>query len=68
VDGLLRMENGILDYREVTPRCCFLPCNEKAEWIIVHGLTCDDVTESCTKHMGDLMTDAKEHRIYRIPK
>jgi len=41
-------------------------CRKKAEWTIIHGLSPDDYTEACTDHVGDLLTDAKEHRIYQF--
>ena len=54
--------------------CCCIPdqahldmrCQNDAEWIIEHGPTPDDYTESCTEHVGIMLTDAVEHRIYRI--
>jgi len=54
--------------------CCCIPnqsklqerCQHNAEWIIVHGPSPDDYTESCTAHVGVMLTDAVEHRIYRI--
>ena len=42
-------------------------CIEKAEWVIVHGQGPNDYTESCTEHVGVMLSDAKEHRIYQIP-
>lgn len=41
-----------------------LGCNRAAGWRLVYGPTCDDYTESCTAHVGELLTDAAEHRIY----
>jgi len=54
--------------------CCCIPdqnrldrrCQNDAEWTIEHGPTPDDYTESCTEHVGTMLTDAVEHRIYRI--
>lgn len=54
--------------------CCYIPdqsrldmrCQNDAEWIIEHGPSPDDYTESCTEHVGVMLTDAVEHRIYRI--
>ena len=57
--------NTILGERKPS-RCCYLLCNEEAEWEIVSGPSSDDVTEACTKHVGDLLTDAATHYIYRI--
>jgi len=42
------------------------PCKETAQWVIVHGPAVDDYTEACTEHVGALLTDAPEHRIYPI--
>ena len=57
---------------DLSYRCCFLDtrhrkCFRPAEWEIVHGASPDDVTYACTQHVGKLLTDAKEHRIYRSP-
>lgn len=55
--------------------CCFIPnqndpahsrCPNKAGWTIVHGETPDDYTESCTEHVGEMLTDAPVHQIYPI--
>lgn len=57
--------------------CCFIPdqsnpetsrCPNLAEWTLVHGETPDDYTESCTEHVGVMLTDAVEHRIYPIKR
>lgn len=41
-------------------------CSADAEWRIVHGDGPDDYTESCTEHVGFMLTDAPEHRIYPL--
>jgi len=54
--------------------CCCIPdqsrldrrCENDAEWVIEYGPTPDDYTESCTDHVGIMLTDAVEHRVYRI--
>lgn len=52
--------------------CCWIdqetivPCRAHAEWMIVHGPAPDDWSDSCSEHLGDMMTDAYEHRVYRI--
>lgn len=61
--------------------CCFIPesqqsdasagkvvsgCGKNAEWQIWSGIGPDDSTDSCTEHVGELLTDAPEHRIYQI--
>jgi hypothetical protein len=52
------------------PFCCFVGekghCGLKAEWIVVHGSSPDDLTHSCTAHVGGLLTDSKIHYIYPI--
>lgn len=45
------------------PHCCFLGCQNKAEWTLWYGETPDDFTQSCTKHLGEMMTDAPETRV-----
>ncbi len=55
-----------------TPWCCWIggwrnrPCRASAEWLIVHGPGPEDYTHACTDHVGELLTDASEHRIYRL--
>ena len=44
--------------------CCQIDCNEDAEWEIYAEGVPD--TAACTAHVGELLTDAKEHRIFRI--
>jgi len=52
--------------------CCYiapmlgLQCGHSAEWRICWGATPDDYTESCTRHVGEMLTDAPEHRIYPL--
>ncbi len=43
------------------------PCQNPAEWIIiVPGSAPDDYTEACTAHVGMLLTNAPEHRVFPI--
>lgn len=42
-------------------------CSRDAEWEIVHGLTTDDYTHSCSAHLGEMMTDAVSHEVHRAP-
>ncbi len=64
---------------KIKSKCCFINsillhktlgsgetvrCEKDAEWKIVHGPGYEDYTESCPKHVGYLLTDALEHRIY----
>lgn len=51
--------------------CCYIDhggnaCSKKAEWAIVSGPSVDEYTESCQAHVGNLLTDATEHKIYPI--
>jgi hypothetical protein len=54
--------------------CCFIPiqrepftaCGKPAEWTITFGPTPDDYTESCTEHVGHLLTDAPVHTVHRL--
>lgn len=50
----------------VDARCCHLQCTKLAEWVIVSGPTTDDCTNACTEHLVELLSDAKEHRVYPI--
>ena len=52
-------------------KCCYIgdagdDCSKPAEWVIVHGSGPDDYTEACRRHVGDMLTDAPEHRIYPL--
>ena len=44
-----------------------LGCKRRGMWTIVDGLGLEshNYTESCTKHVGVLLTDADSHRIFR---
>jgi len=44
--------------------CCQINCEKEAEWEIYANGVPD--TMACTKHVGELLTDAKEHRIFHI--
>lgn len=52
--------------------CCYIDektgesCHAKAEWELRHGHGIDDYTHCCTEHVGVLLTDAAEHRIYPL--
>lgn len=55
----------------MTHKCCYISqdgddCSKPAEWLIVYGQAPDNYTESCTHHVGHLLTDAEEHRVYQI--
>lgn len=64
-----------------TNPCCFIPddqqeaarndrpytgCQNEAEWEIWSGPSTDDSTVACTDHVGRMLTDAPEHRIYPL--
>jgi hypothetical protein len=40
--------------------CCFIPCAAEAHWYLVDGPKPDDYTESCTEHVGALLTGSRE--------
>ncbi len=43
--------------------CCQIDCTKDAEWEIYADAVPDTV--ACTDHVGELLTDANEHRIFR---
>jgi hypothetical protein len=55
------------------PHCCYITptgvmCGNPAEWEVYHGQHEADYTHACTEHVGALLTDAPEHRVYPIEK
>ena len=44
--------------------CCEISCKKPAEW----GIYADGVpdTTACTEHVGQMLTDSPEHRVYPI--
>lgn len=51
--------------------CCYIAdaaeaCDAPSEWIVVSGLSPDDYTEACSAHVGYLLTDVEETRVYRV--
>lgn len=55
--------------RSENPRhCCHVGCGRPAEWVLdpCIGNPLDRYTEACTFHVGELLTDAPEHRLYPI--
>lgn len=51
--------------------CCYInpetgACPKRAEWIIYDGPRSDDYTEACTEHVGALLSDADEFRVYPL--
>lgn len=49
-------------------RCCEIDCLKPAEWTIVSGSSPDDYTEACTLHVGELLCDAAEHKVYPLAR
>ena len=49
-------------------KCCKIGCNKDAKVVICYGNAPTDCTESCSEHIADLLTEAKEHRLYQIDK
>lgn len=43
-----------------------LGCEQPAKWQIWSGPAPDDCTESCTEHVGEMLTEAAQHRVYPI--
>jgi hypothetical protein len=41
-------------------------CTRPAEWEIAYSTDPNDRTDACTEHVGALLSDAAEHRIYPI--
>ncbi len=54
--------------------CCFIggwrnrPCKAPARWVIVSSPRDSDVTYTCEVHVGDLLTDAPDQRVYRLDR
>ena len=46
-------------------QCCQKDCKKDAEWEIYADGVPD--TMACTEHVGELLTDANEHRIFHAP-
>ncbi len=50
------------------PHCCFVGCKEGAEWQLWHGDGPEDYTESCTDHVGVMLTDAEVTHVLQITR
>lgn len=49
--------------------CCIIECDKKAGWVIeMYPYGPDDYTTACTEHVGELLTDALIHVVYRVEK
>lgn len=49
--------------KERKPHCCLEGCDAAADVEIRHGDAPHDYTHSCTKHIGDLLTDEYQHTL-----
>lgn len=53
-------------------KCCFPDCMKSAKWkICIHHeskFACIESTFACTEHVGELLTDAFEYRVFPIEK
>ena len=57
------------DRPPVERACCYPDCDQPAEWAIwVPNEHPAEMTDSCSEHLGAMMTDAREHRVYSIPE
>lgn len=66
IEENLKTMRNLMTPSDKKPHCCKLGCKEQAKWEIWHGNTPDDYTHSCTKHIGDLLTNAYKHSIYAL--
>ena len=66
VEGNLENIVGYLLPSGEKPHCCKIGCQEKAEWQIFQGDGHEDYTESCLKHIPDLMNDSPKQQLSRI--
>ena len=55
------------DNKEIR-RCCKIDCNKKAEYEIWYGDKpgMEDYSDSCAKHIGDLLGDYQKHTLHRL--
>lgn len=49
--------------KESKLHCCFEGCDADADVEIRHGPKIEDYTHSCSRHIGDLLTDEHQHTI-----
>ena len=66
VEGHLENIEGYLASSAQKPHGCKIGCPEKAEWQIFQGDGLEDYTESCLKHIPDLMNDSPEQHLFKI--
>jgi hypothetical protein len=53
------------------PKCCYIApdgasCGAPAEWLISSSPFPDQMTEACSAHVGELLDDAPEHRVWPL--
>ena len=67
VGGIPYEELGTQQQEAQIPKriCCFIDCENPATWEAWGGP--DDYTEACDDHLGHLLSDAPEHKVYHIP-
>ncbi len=52
--------------------CCYIGgflhryCQRPAEWLICHGSAPDDYTFACSRHVGQMLTDAPCQYVYHL--
>jgi hypothetical protein len=46
--------------------CCWIDCPKDATWRAWEGPSQEDYTEACDDHLGVLLSDAPEHRVFPI--
>lgn len=46
--------------------CCFITCNKAATWQAWDGPQHDDYTEACDDHLGHLLSEKPEHRVWPL--
>ena len=51
---------------ERKPNCCHIGCEKKVFWHICHGKGGEENAECCQEHLSNLISDHKNHTIYRI--
>ncbi len=42
-----------------TPECCYIPCDDDADYLIIDGQAPDDFTHACIEHLGHLIDHDK---------
>lgn len=66
--GQVYSANTVAAGREGKEHCCLPDCASPAAWIIWYGPLPYDYTEACTAHVGEMLTDAAEHKVYPVER